>query len=154
MRLMSLISGLLFGIGLVISGMVNPDKVKGFLDITRAWDASLMFVMGGAVVFNYFSFKYIKSQPKPLTGDIFHWPTIKKINKRLIIGSTIFGIGWGIGGICPGPGVVNLVTLDPKAITFVASMIAGMFLFKLFDEHFLSKQSKFSTNVSTPNMVK
>lgn len=149
MQLMSLISGLLFGIGLVISGMVNPDKVKGFLDITRTWDPSLMFVMGGAVVFNFFSFKYIKTKSKPLTSDVFHWPTIKDVNKRLIIGSALFGIGWGIGGICPGPGLVNLATLDPKAVIFVTSMLVGMYLFKIFDENVLSKPSKNNSTCQT-----
>jgi uncharacterized membrane protein YedE/YeeE len=134
MKLMSLIAGLLFGIGLIVSGMVNPDKVIGFLDITGEWDPALMFVMGGAVTFNLFSFMFIKKKATPITGKEFHWPTKKDIDCRLIVGSSLFGIGWGLAGICPGPGLVNISTLNPKALVFVGSMIIGMIIFKLVDK--------------------
>lgn len=135
MKLMSLISGLLFGIGLVVSGMVNPNKVLGFLDITRNWDAALIFVMGGAVVFNLFSFKFIKGKSKPIITGEFHWPTKKDIDTRLIMGSVIFGMGWGIAGICPGPAIVNLATFEMKALLFTAAMLAGMYLFKVVEKY-------------------
>lgn len=129
-NLMSLISGVIFSMGLVISGMTNPDKVIGFLDIFGDWDYALAFVMGGAVLFNLASFKFIKKKDLPVFHDKIEWPTKKDIDKKLVIGSTLFGIGWGIAGICPGPGITNLVLLDPKIIVFVISMIAGMLVFK------------------------
>ena len=130
----SLISGLIFSFGLIISGMVNPDKVIGFLDLFGKWDYSLAFVMGGAVLFNLISFTRLKKKTKSKCGDDIHWPTRKDIDAKLIIGSIMFGVGWGIVGICPGPGLVNLSLLEPKIITFVGSMIVGMFIFKLFSK--------------------
>lgn len=127
---MSFISGLIFSMGLVIAGMTNPDKVIGFLNIFREWDYALAFVMAGAVLFNLVTFKFIKRSQSPLFADKFEWPTKKDIDKRLVTGSIMFGIGWGIGGVCPGPAVANLVLFDPKIVVFVVSMLVGMFLFK------------------------
>lgn len=124
--LMSLVAGVVFGIGLVVSGMTNPAKVIGFLDITGTWDYSLAFVMGGAVVFNFFAFKLIKKRSTSILGDAYECPTNRKIDKKLIIGSSLFGIGWGLVGICPGPGIVNLVNLNSSALVFVVSMLVGM----------------------------
>lgn len=129
-NLFSFISGFIFSLGLVISGMTNPDKVIGFLDIFGKWDYALAFVMGGAVIFNVVSFKFIKKRNSPLFGEKIEWPTKKDIDKKLLVGSSLFGIGWGIAGICPGPGIANLVTLNPKVIVFVISMVIGMLLFK------------------------
>lgn len=123
--LISLISGIVFAIGLSISGMINPHKVKGFLDVFGNWDYSLVFVMGGAVVFNFISFK-ILSQKKPLCADEHFWPNKKEVDRKLIIGSALFGIGWGLVGICPGPALVNLIKLDEKIFVFVISMVVGM----------------------------
>lgn len=125
----SFVSGFIFALGLVISGMTDPYKVIGFLDVFGEWNYALAFVMGGAVLFNLVSFKLIKRRQAPLFSEDFHWPTLKGINLRLILGAAIFGVGWGLVGICPGPGIVNLVTLDFKIFVFVCSMIAGMFLF-------------------------
>jgi uncharacterized membrane protein YedE/YeeE len=128
--IMSLIAGFIFSIGLIISEMVNPDKVIGFLDIFGEWDYSLAFVMGGAVILNLITFKFLKLKDGPIFSDKFEWPKGDLINARLIIGSSLFGIGWGLIGICPGPGIVNLATLEPRIIAFVLSMIVGMLVFK------------------------
>jgi uncharacterized membrane protein YedE/YeeE len=133
--LMSLITGIVFGIGLVISGMTNPAKVIGFLDITGNWDYSLALVMGGAVVFNFFAFKLIKKRRASILGDAYECPTNRKIDKKLINGSALFGIGWGLIGICPGPGIVNLVNLDPSILLFVISMLIGMGIYKQFEKY-------------------
>ena len=129
-NLFSFVSGFIFSLGLVISGMTNPDKVIGFLDIFGQWDYALVFVMGGAVIFNVVTFKFIKKKNSPLFGEKFEWPTSKDIDKKLVIGSTIFGIGWGIAGICPGPAIVNIVKMDERLLVFLASMFIGMVLYK------------------------
>lgn len=128
----SLTSGILFSIGLVISGMVNPDKVRGFLNIFGDWDPSLAFVMIGAIGLNFFSFKFV-TKKKPLCAESHSLPTKKDIDTKLIMGAALFGIGWGLLGICPGPGIVNLVTLNINAIIFVFSMLIGMTVFKIAD---------------------
>ena len=110
-------AGFLFGIGLWVSGMANPKKVLGFLDITGDWDASLMLVMGGAVAVTLVGFKVYKNK--------FELPTRKDIDLPLVAGSALFGIGWGIAGYCPGPGITALSTLSTESIMFVAAMIVG-----------------------------
>ena len=126
-NIVSLFCGVLFAIGLTISGMINPAKVRGFLDIFGNWDISLLFVMGGAVGLNFFTFKWAKNR-KPFLAGEHSLPTKTIIDRKLIFGSALFGIGWGLVGICPGPGIVNLVRLDPEIFIFVASMIIGMLL--------------------------
>lgn len=128
-NLIGLLSGIVFGVGLVISGMTNPIKVVGFLDIFGEWDYSLAFVMGGAVVINLILFTLILKR-KPLLEEDHSLPSIFKVDKKLISGSALFGIGWGLVGICPGPGIVNLVTLNINSIVFIISMITGMIIFK------------------------
>ena len=124
----SFLSGVIFSIGLIISGMTNPQKVIGFLDIFGDWDYALVFVMGGAVCLNLLTFKLIAQKEKPLYSSHFDWPLKKSIDKKLILGASLFGLGWGLVGICPGPGVVNLITLNPKVLVFVACMLVGMFI--------------------------
>lgn len=128
-NIVSLISGIIFSIGLVVSGMINPAKVKGFLDIFGSWDYALVFVMGGAVVFNVLAYFFI-FKGKPFLESQFFLPTKKDFDKNLIIGSSLFGIGWGLTGICPGPGIVNLITLNSDIFIFIISMVVGMLLFK------------------------
>lgn len=128
-NLFALLSGLVFSVGLVVSGMINPQKVKGFLDIFGDWDYALIFVMGGAVAFNMLAYLII-FKGVPFIGSQFFLPTKKVVDKNLVIGSSLFGIGWGLTGICPGPGIVNLVTLNSNIFIFVASMIVGMLIFK------------------------
>lgn len=127
--LVGLFTGILFSIGLTISGMVNPRKVIGFLDLFGDWDPALIFVMGGGVTINVLLFKFILKRKNPIFAKEFLMPTKVDIDKRLIIGSILFGIGWGIGGVCPGPGLANIFTLNAKAIVFVLSMLGGMFGF-------------------------
>ena len=128
--LISLLAGVVFAIGLVISGMSNPEKVIGFLDIFGNWDYSLLFVMGGAVSVNFFTFKFLIKR-NPVCATKHFLPTKTSLDKPLIIGSAIFGIGWGVLGICPGPGIVNLVTLSPTALIFILSMLVGMFIYNI-----------------------
>lgn len=134
--LVGLFTGVLFSIGLSVSGMVNPNKVLGFLDIAGNWDPALIFVMAGGVLVNTVLFKFILKRKNPLFDQSFSLPTSKDIDKRLIIGSALFGIGWGIGGICPGPGLANLFTLNPKVVVFVVFLVLGMFVFKWTDKLF------------------
>ena len=127
--LIGLMAGFIFGVGLVLSGMTNPSKVIGFLDIFGHWDYSLAFVMGGAVLVNIVFFQLILKK-KPVLESCHSLPTKMKVDRPLVLGSALFGVGWGLVGICPGPGIVNLVTLDLKAIVFVGSLILGMLIFK------------------------
>ena len=131
--LASLFAGLLFGIGLIVSGMANPEKVLGFLDIAGLWDPSLAFVMGGAVIVGLFAFAIARKRTLSLLGFSMRVPGQSHINKRLVIGGLLFGVGWGIAGICPGPGLVGVGAGEIKSVVFVASMVAGMGLFELLE---------------------
>lgn len=122
----SLVSGLIFGLGLIISGMVNPAKVLGFLDIAGDWDPSLAFVMGGAVVVTFIGFRLLKEKPRPVFAERFQWPTTTDIDGRLLSGAAIFGIGWGLGGFCPGPALTGIGLMRPGTIVFVVAMLIGM----------------------------
>ncbi|MGR5067406.1 MULTISPECIES: YeeE/YedE family protein [Vibrio] len=125
-RLSALFSGVLFGIGMAISGMIDPNKVIGFLDIAGTWDPSLAFVMGGALaVFMPSYFLIIKPRKQAVTGEAFCTPTNISIDARLISGAAIFGIGWGLVGICPGPAVASLAMGNIGIVIFVAAMLIG-----------------------------
>mgnify|MGYP004310605861 CR=1 FL=1 len=126
---MSFVAGIIFSTGLTISGMVNPFKVKGFLDIFGNWDYSLAFVMGGAVIFNLASF-YIILNKKPLFSESYFLPKKFKADRNLILGAILFGAGWGLVGVCPGPALVNAVTLNGDVFIFIISMTLGIILFK------------------------
>lgn len=126
-RLAALISGLLFGLGMTISGMADPAKVIGFLDVVGNWDPSLMFVMGGALlVFMPAYFLLIKPKTKPLNAEKFCLSTNKKIDMKLLSGAAIFGLGWGIAGVCPGPVVSSLALGNSDVIIFIFSMMLGL----------------------------
>ncbi|WP_410012187.1 DUF6691 family protein [Sodalis sp. C49] len=125
----SLIAGLLFGVGLLVSGMADPGKVIGFLDITRVWDPSLAFVMGGAISVGFLAFRSVKKRSRPVFAETLSLPDNRRIDKPLIGGAALFGIGWGLAGICPGPALVLLGTGSLKGAIFAAAMIAGMALF-------------------------
>ena len=131
----ALLAGLIFGLGLIVSGMANPEKVIGFLNIFGLWDPSLAFVMGGAIFVGVFSFKYIVKREKTLLGGSLHLSNEKSINKRLIFGSLIFGLGWGVAGFCPGPALVSLGMGSLKGALFVIAMLAGMLTFKLVQKN-------------------
>ena len=143
MRLLSyFVSGLIFAIGLAVSGMTRPDRVIGFLDFAGAWDPSLAFVMGGAVLVNVLLFYPTIKRPKPVYAPKFGIPTRRDINPRLVGGAALFGAGWGLGGFCPGPGLASASTLAPKGLTFVAAMAAGMYLFKLAQQAISGRSAK------------
>jgi uncharacterized membrane protein YedE/YeeE len=131
--LMSFICGLIFGVGLIISGMANPEKVLGFLDLAGKWDPSLAFVMAGAILVGFFAFLYAKRRKTTLLGKELKLPTATHIDRRLVLGSILFGAGWGLAGFCPGPALVALGTGLPKAIVFIVAMLAGMGLFELIE---------------------
>lgn len=127
-----LIGGALFGLGLSISQMVNPQKVIGFLDVAGEWDPTLAFVMGGALLVAVPAFRFIlKERTRPVLEDDFELPTKKTVDGRLVGGSALFGVGWGLAGFCPGPAVTALASGLTPVFTFVAAMIAGMVLYKL-----------------------
>lgn len=135
-RLSEFLIGLLFGIGLLISGMTDPAKVIGFLDLAGPWDPSLAFVMGGAILVGVFAFTFAKRRSTDFFGGAIRWPTANTIDRRLIVGSLVFGAGWGLAGFCPGPALVSLGAGVPKAIAFVGAMLAGMALFEIAERRF------------------
>jgi len=130
----SLLAGLVFGIGLILSGMANPAKVLGFLDLAGAWDPSLAFVMAGAIAVGVVAFAVAHRRSVSLLGAAMNLPRARQIDRRLVVGSTVFGIGWGVAGFCPGPALVGLGMGVGKAAVFVAAMVAGMALFEWFEQ--------------------
>jgi uncharacterized membrane protein YedE/YeeE len=119
--------GLVFALGLGLSGMTQPTKIIGFLDVTGAWDPSLAFVMVGAIGVHFVFVRVARRTREPLFGGAFAWPSKTAVDGRLIAGAALFGVGWGIAGYCPGPAVVSAASLGAGALVFVAAMAAGMF---------------------------
>ncbi|TDU24184.1 hypothetical protein DFR24_4448 [Panacagrimonas perspica] len=126
--LVALASGTLFGMGLLLGGMTDPGKVIGFLDLAGRWDPSLAFVMGGALCVTFPTFQLLRLRGRPLLGERFYLPTRKDLDAPLLGGAVLFGVGWGIAGLCPGPAIANLVFGSPEVLGFVVAMIAGMWL--------------------------
>ncbi len=126
--LFALISGVIFGAGLALAGMLDPSKVAGFLDLFGVWDPSLAFVMGGGVVVNAIGFMLIKKRQKPIFADAFKLPLTQNIDKPLLIGSALFGIGWGISGLCPGPAVASALLNPSDGFGFMVFLMAGLVL--------------------------
>ncbi|MGB0574385.1 MAG: DUF6691 family protein [Hyphomicrobiales bacterium] len=120
------ISGLIFGFGLALAGMLNPSKVQGFLDIFGVWDPSLAFVMGGGIMVNAIGYYFVLKRDKPIYAEKFTLPRTTNIDKNLLIGSTIFGIGWGLAGLCPGPVISNVLLQPQDAIIFLIIMVFGL----------------------------
>ena len=143
--------GLIFGLGLLISGMTEPDKVLGFLDFFGAWDATLAFVMTGAVAVAGVGFVLARRRSAPLFASKFSWPSRSDIDAPLLIGSALFGIGWGLAGICPGPALVNLAGLPAPIIVFVAAMAVGMSSFELWQRRKVASASAPGIAVATPS---
>lgn len=125
-RLLEFAAGLLFGWGLLVAGMTDPGKVLGFLDLAGAWDPSLAFVMGGGIGVGVGAFAVARQRTRSFLGGAMHLPSARDVDRRLVLGSLLFGVGWGLAGFCPGPGIVSMAAGEPKAALFVAAMAAGM----------------------------
>lgn len=128
-KLVALAAGLLFGLGLIVSGMADPAKVLGFLDLAGHWDPSLALVMAGAIAIGMPAFTLARRRSRSLLGAAMQLPTARGIDRRLVLGSVLFGVGWGLAGICPGPALVLLGMGSLKGLAFVMAMLAGMLLF-------------------------
>lgn len=123
--LISFFSGLVFGLGLLLSGMNDPQKVRGFLDVFGDWQPELIAVMGAAVVVFFLAYQLGLKRKQPFFSDLFHTPMLTQINARLLIGATLFGVGWGLVGLCPGPALVDLLAFDSSVIWFVFALLVG-----------------------------
>lgn len=131
--LAAFLSGLVFAVGLALGGMTDPNKVLSFLDVTGGWDPSLAFVMGGAVLFYSPVYHYFVKRSGPLLHHTFHLPTREDIDLRLVAGGALFGVGWGLGGFCPGPAIVSAASLRSDVLIFVGAMLVGMLGVFLYD---------------------
>ena len=123
--------GLLFGVGLVISGMSDPAKVLNFLDLFGSWDPSLAFVMGGALVVTFIGYRLVLNRPQPKPSEIFHMPEKKDIDGQLLTGASLFGIGWGLGGFCPGPAFTAVPLMSDGILAFFPALLIGMWAGKM-----------------------
>lgn len=132
-RALEFLLGLLFGLGLLLAGMTNPAKVLAFLDLAGAWDPSLALVMGGGIAVGLGAFAIAKRRQRSLLGGALFLPTASAIDRRLLIGSALFGVGWGLAGFCPGPALVSLGLGDARVLVFVAAMLGGMAVFELLE---------------------
>ena len=129
----ALIAGLIFGLGLILSGMTDPSKVIGFLDLAGPWDPSLAFVMGGAVLVGLVAFRIARTRSRTILGGPLRLPEATHIDRRLLLGGLAFGVGWGLAGFCPGPALASLATGGSKALIFTAAMLVGMVIFEIQD---------------------
>lgn len=132
-RISEFLVGLIFGLGLILSGMTDPGKVIGFLDIAGMWDPSLALVMGGAIAVGFFAFAMAKKRTMNFLGGALHLPQSNQIDKPLVIGAMMFGAGWGLAGFCPGPALVSLASGQIKAAFFVVLMLVGMQVFEVWN---------------------
>jgi uncharacterized membrane protein YedE/YeeE len=130
---MAFVAGLVFGLGLILGGMTNPAKVQGFLDLAGRWDPSLAFVMGGAVLVGFFAFRIAGKRHHTLLGTKIHLPGKGHLDRRLVLGSMLFGAGWGLAGYCPGPALASLASGGAKPLIFVAAMVSGMAVYEMLD---------------------
>jgi len=133
--IMALVAGLVFGLGLIVSGMTDPSKVIGFLNLAGSWDPSLAFVMGGAILVGLVAFRLAARRPKSLLGDPMRIPGARQIDRRLILGGLTFGIGWGLAGYCPGPALASLASGGSQPLLFTAAMLVGMAIFEIQDRY-------------------
>lgn len=125
------LTGLMFGLGLILSGMTDPSKVIGFLDLAGHWDPSLVFVMAGAVLVGVIAYQFAKGRKTSFLGDVMRLPTADQIDRRLVLGGLAFGVGWGLAGYCPGPALVSVVQGGTKPLIFVIAMLVGMAVFEI-----------------------
>lgn len=150
-RLSEFVVGLLFGLGLILSGMTDPGKVLGFLDLFGLWDPSLALVMGGAIAVGVFAFAVAKKRTTAVLGGALRLPTSNQIDRRLIVGSLLFGAGWGLAGFCPGPALVSLASGQAKAAVFVVAMVLGMVVFEALMRHW-NKPPRVGTAPPAPTL--
>ena len=129
----ALLAGMIFGVGLILSGMSDPSKVIGFLDITGNWDPSLALVLGGAVSVGLLIFPFASKRPHSLLGEVMHLPKATQIDHRIVLGSITFGVGWGLAGYCPGPALASLTQGGTKPLLFVVAVLGGMWLFEVLE---------------------
>ena len=129
--MMAFLTGLVFGLGLILSGMTDPSKVIGFLDLAGSWDPSLAFVMGGAVLVGVIAYRFAKGRETSFLGDAMRLPMARQIDRRLVLGGLAFGAGWGLAGYCPGPALVSVVQGGMKPLIFVIAMLVGMAVFEI-----------------------
>lgn len=141
MALASFLCGLTFGLGLLMSGMTRPDKVLGFLDAFGRWDPTLAFVMAAALAVTATGFAVLARRARPLLAARFQWPGRSDIDRPLVIGAILFGAGWGLVGLCPGPALANLATFSPRVLVFVLAMVLGMALHAAMQRYVSSRQS-------------
>ena len=139
---MAFITGLVFGLGLLLSGMADPSKVIGFLDLAGNWDPSLAFVMGGAILVAAVAFQFARGHTKAWLGDVMRMPAASQIDRRLILGSLTFGAGWGLAGYCPGPALASLAQGGNNPLIFVAAMLVGMAVYEIQDRLVNVRQHK------------
>ena len=142
LALASLAGGLVFGLGLIVSGMANPAKVLGFLDLAGKWDPSLAMVMGGAVAVGVVAFRLARGRSRSWLGAPMQLPTLERIDLRTLLGSAGFGVGWGIAGFCPGPALVSMGSGEIKGAVFVAAMLAGMAFFEVIERARLGRTER------------
>lgn len=128
--------GFLFALGLGVAGMTQPQKVVGFLDLFGNWDPSLIFVMIGAIAVHFISYLFAKKRSSPLLSTQWHLPTRRELTPSLMVGAGLFGVGWGLGGFCPGPAFTTLASLEARPVVFVISMLVGMALFNFAEKKF------------------
>lgn len=147
-NLVNVVAGLIFGVGLLISGMANPAKVQNFLDLAGSFDPSLIFVMGGALVVTFAGYRLVLRRQRPLLTDGFLLPTLKDVDLRLVVGASLFGIGWGLSGFCPGPAIVSLPLLAKGTLIFIPCMLAGSALARLITQANRARLGE-STPIST-----
>ena len=147
-NLVNVAAGLIFGVGLLISGMANPAKVQNFLDLAGSFDPSLIFVMGGALVVTFAGYRLVLRRQRPLLTDGFLLPTLKDVDLRLVVGASLFGIGWGLSGFCPGPAIVSLPLLAKGTLIFIPCMLAGSALARLITQASRARLGK-PTPIST-----
>ena len=133
--------GLLFGVGLIVSGMIDPGKVLAFLDLAGEWDPSLAFVMAGAILVGTIAFALAEKRSRTLLGEVMRLPTATAIDARLMLGAALFGVGWGLAGYCPGPALASLVVGGVKPFVFVVSLLTGMTVFELLEYRSASKRA-------------
>jgi uncharacterized membrane protein YedE/YeeE len=138
----ALFVGLMFGLGLIVSGMTDPSKVIGFLDVAGAWDPSLAFVMGGAICVGLIAFRFARTRSHAMLGGAIELPTARDIDRRLVLGGLTFGVGWGLAGYCPGPALASLATGGSKPLIFTLAMLAGMAIFEVLERRVKSPAAK------------